>query len=100
MDEADEHPLRDELGLRVDDGLQEREVGVGGLGGVGIVPRDRVVRERPDELGAAVGRGELEGADAQVTRRDAREDGPGHPPIPVHRLPRRDDGERARRRDA
>ena len=72
VDEPDEHPLRDERRLRVDDALEEREVRVLGVGRVGVVAGDRVVGEPPHERRVVVRRRVLERADAQVARRDAR----------------------------
>ena len=47
VDEADEQPARDQVGLARDHRVEQRAVGIRRAGGSGIVPRDRVVGEQP-----------------------------------------------------
>ena len=73
VDEPDEHPLRDQRGLGVDDAVQQREVGILRLRRIGVVPRDRVVRQTPQQ-GRVVAHGRvLERPDAEVARRNPDE---------------------------
>lgn len=77
MHEADEHPGGDEPRLRRDDRLEQGEVGVLGVGGLGVVARDREVGQPAQQCAVLTGRLEhprvLEGADPQVAARDAHE---------------------------
>ena len=75
VDEADQHPLRDQRRLGGDDRLEEREVRVLGVGGLGVVPGDRVVGEPAQQVGVAGGAGVLEAADPQVAARDPGQHG-------------------------
>ena len=78
--------------------LEERKVGLLVVLELGIVAADHVVGERPDGLHVAAGGEELEGADANMARRDAGEDGAGQDLLPVHRLSGDGCGERPGRR--
>ena len=55
VDEADEHPLRDQRRLGGDDRLEQREVGLLGVGGGRVVPGDRVVGEAAQQVDVAGG---------------------------------------------
>ena len=62
---------------RVNDRLQQREIGPLGTGDVGVMPGDDVVGERLHP-GVVAARGEeLEGADADVARRHPGQHGAG-----------------------
>ncbi len=50
VDESDEHPLRHQRCLGGDDRLEQREVGMFGLRGAGVVPGDRVVGETSQQV--------------------------------------------------
>ena len=102
--EADEHPAGDELGLRGDHRLVERERGVLGVGGVRVVAGDGLVDDPAQHLRGVrllgEGRGVLGRADAQVRRgrpgqHRARQHG-----FAADRVARGDDGERPRGRHA
>ena len=101
MHEADAEPARDELRLRVDDALEQRECVVAASGRVRVVARERVRREAGERL-VVVARGEeLERAHADVARGHAREHRARQRALVAHdRLARRHGGERARGGDA
>ena len=73
MDEADQQPARDQVGLARDDAFEQRVIGALGLGDVRVVPGDDVVGELPHAIGVAARGEELEGADADVARGHAGE---------------------------
>ena len=43
MDEADQQPPRDQIGLAGDDAFEQRVIGALGYRNIGVVPRDDVV---------------------------------------------------------
>ena len=100
VDKADVHPLRDERGLRGDHRVEEREVRVLRVGGVGVVARDGVVGEAAQEVVVAGDARVLERADAQVAGGDAHEHRAGLDGFAAHAVARGDDGERAGGRHA
>jgi hypothetical protein len=77
VDEADVHPGRDERGLGLDHGLEERQVRALGVTGVRVVAGDRVVGQAPQEVRVALRRRVLERADAQVARATRTRTAPG-----------------------
>lgn len=74
VDEAETHPMRDELGLGGDDAFEEGEGGVGCVGCFGVVAVDGVVREGAEGIVVFAGSEVLEGSDAEVAGGDAGED--------------------------
>ena len=100
MDEADQQPARDEIGLARDDAGEQRVIGPLGWSSVRIVPGDDVVGEPADRVGVAADGEELEGADADMARGDARQHRAGQRGLADDVLAGDDGGERARGRDA
>jgi len=96
VDEADEHPLRDQRRLRGDDGVEELHSG----GRVAVMPGDRVIGQPPQEVDVSGGSGVLEAADPQMAAGDPGEHGAGQQGLAPDRAAGRHDGERARRGDA
>ena len=95
MDEADQQPARDEVGLSRDDAFEQRVIGALGHPDVRIVSADDMVGELSHALGVAARGEELEGADADMARRDARQHRAGQHGLALHALARRHRGERA-----
>ena len=85
---------------RVDDAVEQCAIAVVGCAGLGIVPRDDVVGERAERLDIAARGEELEGADADMARGDAGQDGARQGFLAQHLLAGGDGGERPRRRHA
>ena len=100
MHEADAEPARDEGRLRVDHRSSRASASLPLPRGVRVVARERVRGERHQRLAVAARGEELERADAEVARGDAREDRAGQRLLAHDELPGRRDGERARGRDA
>ena len=100
MDEADQQPARDQIGLAGDDAFEQRMIGALGLGDIRIVPGDDVVGELAHALGVAARGEELEGADADVARRHAGEHGTGQHGLALNALAGGHRGQRAGGRDA
>ena len=100
MNEADEEPLRDQLGLAVDHEVKERSVRVSRVSGRRIVPRDDMIGEMPDAVDVPAGGKELEGADADMARGDAGQHGARQRHVTPDRLSGCDDGEGSGRGDA
>ena len=100
VDEADVHPLRDQHRLALGDALEQGEEAARRADEIGVVTGDRVLGELAHALGIAAGGEELERADTDVARRDARQNRAGQHRLAQHRLAGGDDGERARGRDA
>ena len=99
VDEAEEHPVGDEVCLAADDGGEE---GLGVAGGIelGVVAGDGVGGEAAEGVEIAT-RGEvLEGADAEVSGGDAGEDGAGLRGLTLDVLAGGDGGEGAGGGDA
>ncbi len=106
VDEADQHPPREQGGLAFDHGGEQREGSLvgGGLGEVGVVTAKGVVGEGA-EGGAVIavgdGGGPFEGAHADVAGGDAGEHGAGQGAgLAPHLLAGGDDGEAAGGGDA
>ncbi len=99
VDEPDQHPPGDQVGLGVGHRSQQRQVRPFGLGGGRVVALDRVVGEAAHELGPAVGRRVLERADAQVTRSDADQHRAGQHRVTGDLVAGGDHRERLRGRD-
>ena len=91
---------RDQRRLGGDDRLEQGEVGVLRVGGRGVVARDRVVGEAPEQVEVVGGPGVLEGADAQVAARHPGQHGAGQHGLALHGATGRHDGEAAGRGDA
>ncbi len=100
VDEADQQPARDEIGLTRDDAGEQGVIGALCLEQVRIVAGDDVVGEPADRAGVAADGEELEGADADVARGDARQHRAGQRGLADDVLAGDDRGERARGRDA
>jgi hypothetical protein len=98
--EADQHPPRDQLGLRRDDRLEQGQVRPLRLRRTRVVPADRVVGEASQEVDVTQRAGVLEAADPQVAAGHPGEHGTGQHAFAPHRPPRRHDGEGPGRRDA
>jgi hypothetical protein len=90
------HPLRHQRGLTFGHGAQETEVAICRAGQFRIVAGNGVIGELVQHLGGAMRRHVLEGADAQMTRGDPRQDRPGQGAFPIDRFAGRYDGQRAR----
>ena len=75
VDEADEHPTGDQVGLRLDHLIEEGPVGGVRRRGVGVSAGDHEVRQRADVVGHLPRMEVLEGPDTDVGGGDAREDG-------------------------
>jgi hypothetical protein len=71
MDETDQQPACDEIGLARDDATEQRVIGPLGAEQLRIVPRDDMVGEPANGIGVAANGEELEGPDADVARGDA-----------------------------
>ena len=103
MHEPDEHPLRDQRRLDVDDPVEERQVGVLRGGRLGVVAGEGVVGEPAHEhrvVVGLVGRRVLERADAQVARGHPGEHRPGQQRLPHDLVAGGHHRERPRRGDA
>ena len=83
----DQHPSRQQRRLDGDDRFEQREVGALGRRGGGMVPRDRVVGEAPQQVDVARGRGVLEAPHPQVAAGDAGEDGARQKRLSLYRAP-------------
>ena len=99
VNEADQQPTRDKLGLAGDHQIEEGAVAVRSVRRFGVVPRDDVIGEAPDRIHISARREELEGADADVARRDAGQYRAGQRRLAPNRLAGRHSGERSGRRD-
>ena len=97
--EPDEHPAGDERRLRLDDGLEQRDVRLSRIGGRGVVAGDGVVGELLQQRHVATRGDVLERPDAQMAARHPGQHGARQQHLAGDRLAGRDDGERARRRD-
>jgi hypothetical protein len=86
VDETDQQPARDQLGLPGDDAFEQRVIRALGLGDVRIVPGDDVVGERSHAVGVAARGKELEGADADVACGDTGEHCAGQHGLTLHAL--------------
>ena len=53
MDEADQEPARDQIGLASDNAFEQRVIGALGIGDIGVVPGNDMVRELPYAIGLA-----------------------------------------------
>ena len=93
MNEADEQPFGDKLGLARDHEVEERAVPVRGVNRFWVVPRDDVIGEMPDRLHIPARGEELKGADADVARRDAGQHGAGQRHFTPNGLAGRHSGE-------
>ena len=100
MDEPDEHPLRHQLCLCGDDGLEQVEVRALGVARAGMVAFDRMIGQAPQQLPVAARRRVLEAADPQVTFGDPGQHGPGQHGVALHRPAGGHHGQRAGGRDA
>ena len=96
VDEAHQHPSGDELGLARDHAIEQRAIGLGLAAGVRVVAGDDVVGQQPQRLDVAARGEELEGADADVARRHARQHRAGQRRLAHHRLAGRHGSERPR----
>ena len=99
MDEADMHPAGDECCLTLGDFAQQPDVAVGMVEQFGVVPANGVVGELPQLALLSAGGKVLEGADSQMARGNARQDGARKRVLAEHRLARADGRERARCRN-
>ena len=99
MDEADAQPLGDKFALQADNAIEERERRVGGFGQLGEMAANAVIGELDYMIGAEMRGKKLEGSDADVTARDPRQHRAGMRAFALDAVPRRDGGERPRRRD-
>ena len=97
--EPDEHPAGQQRRLGGHDRLEQREVAVFGVGGAGVMPGYRVIRESPQQAEVAGVRGVLEAADAQMAARHPGEHGPGQGRLPLHRTSGRHHGQGSGGRD-
>ena len=93
-------PLRDQPRLAFGDAFEQGEEAARRADEAGVVAGDRVLGELAHALGIAAGSEELERADTDVARRDARQHRAGQHRLAQHRLAGGDDGERARGRNA
>ena len=100
MDEADQQPACDEIGLARDHAFQQRMIGPVGIGYLRIVPRDHVIGEPPHAFGVAARREILERSDPDVAGGDAGEDRAGQQRLAHDVLAGHDRGERTRGRNA
>ena len=96
VDESDQQPARDQIGLPRDHGFEQRAVGALGLGGLRVVPGDDVIGQPPHALGIAARREILEGADANVAGGDPGQHRARQRHLAHHVLARDDGGERSR----
>ena len=96
MDEADEHPAGDQLGLRGDDAVVEVE----NVCRFGVMTRDRVVGQAAQQIGVAERGGVLERAHPEVAGRDPREYRAGFERLARDPLPGDDHGQRPARGNA
>jgi hypothetical protein len=99
VDEADEHPARDQRRLDFRDGVEEGDVGLVGVGGVGMMAGDGVIGEATQQIDVLTQRGVLERSDAQMARRDPGEHGAALETVADDLFTSRHDGERASGRD-
>ena len=75
VDEADQEPARDQVGLARDHAVQKGMVGTVGMCQIGVVPADHMIRQPPYALRIATHRKILERSDTNVAGCDAGEDG-------------------------
>jgi hypothetical protein len=95
MDEPDEHPPCYQVRLSVDDLFKQGAVRLICARGLGIVPGDDMVRQKADAIHILTGGEILEGADADVTRGHADEDGARQGGLTVDRFAREASGKRS-----
>ena len=100
VDEADQHPLRNQRSLRRDDRPQKSEAGVRRPGEVRVMTVDGIDDEAAEEVLVARRGRVLEAAHAQMTGRDPCQHRPRQHRLAAHRAPCRRDSERSRRRYA
>ncbi len=100
VDEADQQPARDQIGLSRDHALQQRVIGALGCSRIRIVPGDDVIGEPPHALGIAARREILEGSDPDVAGGDPGQHRAGQQGLAHHALAGHHGGERSRGRDA
>ena len=77
MNEADEQPFGNKLGLARDHEIEEHAIPVPGVHRFRVVPRNDVVGEMANAIHITANREELKGADANMARRHAGQDGTG-----------------------
>ncbi len=105
MDEAHQHPPGDELRLTRDHAIEQRTIGLPLPAGVRPpyvrkMAGDGMVGQRPQRLDVAARGEELEGADADVARRHARQHRARQRRLAHHRLTGRHGRQRSRGRNA
>ena len=71
MDEANQQPARDQIGLPGDHGIQQRVIGALGLRQMRIVAADHMIGEAAHAISVAARGEELEGADTDMAGRHA-----------------------------
>ena len=100
VDEAHQHPLGHQVGLARDHAIEQGAIRVLLVARIGIVAGDDMVGQQAQRLAIAARSEELEGADADVAGRDARQHRARQHGLAHHRLAGGDRRERARGRDA
>ena len=100
MNEPHVHPAGDQRCLGVDDGAQQREIGLPLGSDLREMALDHVIGKLAHAVDVAARGEELEGADAHEARRHSRQYRSRQRTLPVNRLARGDRGECARRRNA
>jgi hypothetical protein len=100
VNETNQHPLRDEFGLRANYRIEERAIGLFGPRGFRVMPGDDVVGQQLYALDVALRREELERADPDMAGGHPRENRTGERLLTQHGLAGQDGGQRAGRRDA
>src|SRR5690606_25337803 len=87
VDEADQLPADDQVGLQVDDPPEQLQIPVGVLQvDVGEMPLQRVVGQRAQVVFRGQVRGKLKRADTDVARSDAGQHRAGQRPFPKNPL--------------
>jgi hypothetical protein len=99
MDKTNHHPLSNQRRLPVEHRIEKCGVGLIGVGDLGIVARDDVVRERAYTIDVPARREVLEGADADMASCDAGQHCPRKWGFARYRLTCRHDAKGACRRD-
>jgi len=94
--ETDEHPPRDQVGLRGRDSVEQPDGRDLSRGRRRVMARDRVISQVPQEIEVAESGGDvLEGPHPQVAGGDARKNGAGQERLAANRLAGGHDSQRA-----
>src|SRR5258705_11014275 len=86
VDETDQQPARDEIGLTCDHSVQKGMIGAIGMYQIGAVPADHVIRQPPHALGFATRRKIMERSATNVAGRPTGENSAKQPGLAADAL--------------